>query len=64
MAEAYLVVWTTRADGLFDDTWETCETLQEAVDLYNELRADETTYSCSVCKPILSTDYILVKEQT
>lgn len=57
----YILVWTDRVEGQFIDHWAAYETLEQAQQDYAALSGFDDTWSISLCKPILSTDFEVTK---
>jgi hypothetical protein len=49
----WIVVWVEGET----DRWETFESREEAQRQYDALTALDSTYTASICRPIVSTDY-------
>lgn len=62
-AAVWIVVWVEREErpdmlgGRYTDKWETFESREEAQRQYDALTALDSTYTASICRPIVSTDY-------
>jgi hypothetical protein len=53
----YLVVWSGRDRRTSIDRWTAEETIADAMKVYDKVRAQNSTWTASVCMPIESTDY-------
>jgi hypothetical protein len=59
----WIVVWVEREErpdtlgGRYTDKWDTFETREDAQKRYDALVALDSTYTASICRPIVSTDY-------
>ena len=59
-----LVVWIVKEDGDFIDQFVTCETMDKAEVVYQQLVKQDIVYSASICGVIKSTDYQPYKAPT